>query len=119
VLTYKVSGATSLTEAFRVFNNLSETGEYRFTFDLGTATTLKKWLSWQITASDRFVSNPDFRTPAQRSSFDHWCPAYVRKIADRFCGETAAPIALLTAQPWPFGKICRRYLGGEACNLVS
>jgi len=59
-LTYKVSGATSLTEAFRVFNNLSETGEYRFNFDLGTTTTLRKWLSWQITASDRFVSNPDF-----------------------------------------------------------
>ena len=58
-LTYKVSGATSLTQAFRVFNNLSETGEYRFSFDLGTSTMLKKWLSWQVTASDRFLSNPD------------------------------------------------------------
>ena len=59
-LTYKVSGATSLTQAFRVFNNLSDTGAYRFSFDLGTATTLRKWLTWQITASDRFLSNPDF-----------------------------------------------------------
>lgn len=60
LLSYKVSGATSLTQAFRMFNNLSETGEYRFSFDLGTATTLRKWLTWQITASDRFLSNPDF-----------------------------------------------------------
>ena len=59
-LDYKVSGITSLTQSFRIFNNLSNTGEYRINFDLGTATTLKKWLTWQITASDRFLSNPDF-----------------------------------------------------------
>jgi len=60
VLSYKVSGATSLTQSFRMFDNLSQTGEYRFNFDLGAATTLKKWLTWQVSASDRFLSNPDF-----------------------------------------------------------
>jgi putative salt-induced outer membrane protein YdiY len=59
-LSHKVSGMTSLTQSFRMFDNLSQSGQYRFNFDLGTATTLKKWLIWQITASDRYLSNPDF-----------------------------------------------------------
>ena len=50
--------ATSLTQSFRIFPNLSRTGEYRVNFDLGTVTTIKKWLGWQVTVSDRFLSNP-------------------------------------------------------------
>lgn len=57
-LTYKVSGITALTQSARFFENLSDTGEYRLNFDLGTVTTLRKWLNWQVTASDRFLSNP-------------------------------------------------------------
>jgi putative salt-induced outer membrane protein YdiY len=56
--TYKISGKTSLNQSYRMFNNLTRTGEYRINFDLGSATTLKKWLSWQLTASDRFLSDP-------------------------------------------------------------
>lgn len=55
---YKLSGKTSLNQSYRMFNNLTRTGEYRINFDLGSATTLKKWLSLQVTASDRFLSNP-------------------------------------------------------------
>jgi len=43
-----------------MFDNLNNGGEYRMNFDLGTATTLRKWLSWQVTASDRYLSNPVF-----------------------------------------------------------
>jgi putative salt-induced outer membrane protein YdiY len=57
-LLYKVFKGTSLTQALRVFTNLSDTGAYRMNFDLGTSTLLKKWLGWQVTASDRFLSNP-------------------------------------------------------------
>ncbi len=57
---YKISGASSLQQSFRMFNNLSDTGTYRMNFDLGASTVLKKWLSWQVTASDRFLSNPVF-----------------------------------------------------------
>jgi hypothetical protein len=57
-LLYKVSGATVITQAFRVFNNLSKPGTYRLNFDLGCVTTLKKWLGWQLTASERVLSNP-------------------------------------------------------------
>ena len=59
-LNYKLSGVTALTQSARMFNNLSRLGEYRVNFDLGTVTTLKKWLSWQITASDRYLSAPAF-----------------------------------------------------------
>jgi hypothetical protein len=57
---YKISGASNLTQAFRLFPNLTRTGEYRMNFDLGTVTTIKKWLGWHLTASDRFLSNPVF-----------------------------------------------------------
>ena len=41
----KVSTRTSLTQAFRMFNNLSDTGQYRVNFDLGGNTQLFKWLT--------------------------------------------------------------------------
>jgi putative salt-induced outer membrane protein len=57
-LVHKFSNITALTQSFKMFNNLSELGEYRINFDVGTVTTLKKWLSWQLTVSDRYLSNP-------------------------------------------------------------
>ena len=57
-LNYRFSKAVTLTQAFRVFANLTNTGEYRMNFDLGTNTVLKRWLGWHVTASDRFISNP-------------------------------------------------------------
>ena len=57
-LFYKVSKATTITQAMRLFTNLSDTGSYRLNFDLGANTVLKKWLGWHVTASDRFLSNP-------------------------------------------------------------
>jgi putative salt-induced outer membrane protein YdiY len=55
---YKLNASTSFRQSYRMFNNLSNTGAYRINFDLGLATQLRKWLSWQVTASDRFLSNP-------------------------------------------------------------
>jgi len=57
---YKFSAATSVTQAFRFYPNLTYTGEYRSNFDLSGATAIKKWLAWHLTASDRFISNPVF-----------------------------------------------------------
>jgi hypothetical protein len=59
-LRYSLNSVTSLTQTFRMFNNLSELGAYRMNFDLGAATALRRWLSFQVTASDRFLSNPVF-----------------------------------------------------------
>jgi len=52
---YKIS---SLQQSFRIFPNFTSGGEYRMNFDLGAVTRLKRWLSWQLTASDRFISDP-------------------------------------------------------------
>ena len=54
----KLNGRTTLSEKFSLFPNVSDTGSYRFQFDGTAATKLKAWLSWQITYSDRYLSNP-------------------------------------------------------------
>jgi len=57
-LNSKLNARTTLSETFSFYPNLSDTGNYRFTFDLTSATKLKTWLSWQATYSDRYLSNP-------------------------------------------------------------
>ena len=54
----KVNNRTTITELFNLYPNVSDTGTYRFQFDTTAATKLKNWLSWQVTYSDRFLSNP-------------------------------------------------------------
>ena len=41
-----------------MFNNLSDTGEYRVNFDLGVVTKLRRWITWNVSLSDRYLSNP-------------------------------------------------------------
>lgn len=53
-----LTGATSLVQSFRMFNNLSDTGAYRVNADLGFVTKVKKWLTWNVALSDRYLSNP-------------------------------------------------------------
>lgn len=55
---YKLSKRAALVQGFRMFNNLTNSGEYRINFDLGVSTTLTKWLTWNVALSDRFLSNP-------------------------------------------------------------
>jgi putative salt-induced outer membrane protein YdiY len=55
---YKLNARTSLVQGFRMFNNLSNTGQYRVNFDLGATTQLTKWLTWSVALSDRYLSNP-------------------------------------------------------------
>jgi putative salt-induced outer membrane protein YdiY len=54
----KLNSRTTVTEQFSIYPNISETGTYRFQFDATAATKLKNWLSWQVTYSDRYLSNP-------------------------------------------------------------
>ncbi len=49
---------STLHQSFRFFPNLTDTGQYRINFDLTAATALTKFLSLQVTASDRYLSNP-------------------------------------------------------------
>jgi len=57
-LVYKLNKTTNLHERLSFYPNISRTGEYRTNFDLSTATAIKKWLAWQVTASDRLLSDP-------------------------------------------------------------
>ncbi|HKN74803.1 MAG TPA: DUF481 domain-containing protein [Candidatus Acidoferrum sp.] len=54
----KLNSRTSVTEQFSLYPNISDTGTYRFQFDTTISTKLKNWLSWQVTYSDRYISNP-------------------------------------------------------------
>lgn len=58
ILMHKLGGSTTLTEDFNFYPDLSDLGEYRFALDAGAVTKIKKWLGWQITVSDRYVTNP-------------------------------------------------------------
>lgn len=54
----KFGTISTLNEHFYFYPDLSDTGQYRFSLDAGWVTQLKKWLGWQISLSDRYVSNP-------------------------------------------------------------
>jgi putative salt-induced outer membrane protein YdiY len=55
---YRLNTRAVVTQSFRMFNNLSNSGEYRVNFDIGATTALLKWLHWNIALSDRYLSNP-------------------------------------------------------------
>ena len=54
----KVAGNMVITQSFYFFPDLTNTGEYRGTFNLGTVTKISKWLGWQNSYSDIYVSDP-------------------------------------------------------------
>jgi hypothetical protein len=55
---FALTKTVSLVQAYRMFNNLSNTGQYRVNGDLGISIKLTKWLNWNTSLSDRFLSNP-------------------------------------------------------------
>jgi len=57
-LSTKLGPRTTVSEQLTFFPNLSTVGDYRVTFDANAATKLKSWLSWQVTVSDRYLSDP-------------------------------------------------------------
>lgn len=56
--THKFGGASAFTEKFTFYPDLSDFSQYRFALDAGWVTKLNKWLGWQITAADRYITNP-------------------------------------------------------------
>jgi len=57
-LMHKLGASTVLTQKLDFFPDLTDTGQYRGTFDLGSVTKLNKWLGWQNQFGDIYVSNP-------------------------------------------------------------
>lgn len=54
----KLGKSTAVTQTLGFFPDLQQTGEYRFTFNIGTVTKLNKWLGWQNQFGEIYVSNP-------------------------------------------------------------
>ena len=55
---HKVGKGTVITQNLFFYPDLSQTGQYRGTFNFGTVTKLNKWLGWQNSFADIYVSNP-------------------------------------------------------------
>ena len=55
---HKLHKSTVLTQTFYFYPDLTNTGEYRGTFNFGTVTKISKWLGWQNAFGDIYVSNP-------------------------------------------------------------
>ncbi len=55
---HKLNKSFTLKQKLGVFPNLTDTGQYRLTFDSAAVTSLLRWLSWQVSFSDRYISDP-------------------------------------------------------------
>jgi len=55
---HKLGKSTVFTQNLYFYPDLSQTGEYRGTFNLGLITKINKWLGWQNSFGDIYVSNP-------------------------------------------------------------
>ena len=56
--TLKLNGTSSLLQSFRMFDNLSDLGAYRINFDASLSSRLRKWMTWNVALSDRYLSRP-------------------------------------------------------------
>ncbi len=67
-LTHKIGARSMFRERFVIFPNLKSPNGYRFQFDTSLSTSLSKWLSWQISFSDRYLSNPPVIVPVLKKN---------------------------------------------------
>jgi hypothetical protein len=56
--THKFPRGSVFNEHLFFYPDLTETGQYRIALDGGMVTKISKWLGWQWSISDRYVSNP-------------------------------------------------------------
>lgn len=56
--TQKLTKSFSIAQKLVFYANMSDTGSYRLNWDSSAITKLSRWLFWQVTLSDRFLSNP-------------------------------------------------------------
>jgi putative salt-induced outer membrane protein YdiY len=55
---HKFNPRTSLTEHFYFYPDLSDISQYRMSLDASGVTKINNWLGWQVSISDRYVTNP-------------------------------------------------------------
>ncbi len=61
--THKMGKGTVITQSFLLYPDLSNTGQFRGTLNVGTVTKLNKWLGWQNSLVDTFDTNPPAASP--------------------------------------------------------
>lgn len=54
----KLGSRSTFSEAFNYFPNFTGPSGYRFTFNSVVSTAISKWLGWQFSLNDSFLSNP-------------------------------------------------------------
>ncbi|MDE3110105.1 MAG: DUF481 domain-containing protein [Acidobacteriota bacterium] len=54
----KLGSRSTFSETFNFFPNLSGPSGYRSTFNSVVSTAISKWLGWQFSLADNFLSNP-------------------------------------------------------------
>jgi putative salt-induced outer membrane protein len=57
-LKHTLGKSTTLTEVFYLYPDVSNTGQYRASLDAASVTKINKWLGWQTSLSDRYVTDP-------------------------------------------------------------
>lgn len=57
-LSHKFFKISTLTESLQFFPNMTDRGQFRYVFNAGINTQLTKILSWQITFTNLYLSNP-------------------------------------------------------------
>jgi len=58
LLNHKMNRSLLLTQTLVFFPNVSNGGEYRMNLDASAVVTLRRWLGFHMTLSDRYLSNP-------------------------------------------------------------
>lgn len=56
----KLNGRTTLGEDFTLYPGIGGAGGYRFVFNSTASTKINRWLGWQVTFGDNYISNPPF-----------------------------------------------------------
>lgn len=59
-LSHRFNSRVSFKEQLFIFPNLTNGGEYRVNFDSSLVTDITRRIGWQLTLSDRYLSNPPF-----------------------------------------------------------
>ena len=54
----KLGSRSTFSETFNYFPNLSGPSGYRYTFNTVLSTAISRWLAWQFSLNDNFLSNP-------------------------------------------------------------
>ncbi|HXP78998.1 MAG TPA: DUF481 domain-containing protein [Verrucomicrobiae bacterium] len=54
----KLGSRSTFNETFNYFPNLSGPSGYRYTFNTVLSTAISRWLGWQFSLNDNFLSNP-------------------------------------------------------------